>query len=131
VKSVIGLLISVAASDSKISEEENKLIQLIGRVNNISREEIDRLLQNPGSAGNLNAISPEEKFEVIYLMIQLMKVDGQIFKSEISTCEKIASKLGYHPQVIQELSAGIFSDPTITSDRTRLMAKANRYLGKS
>ena len=129
-KSKLEILISLANSDSKISENEEKLIRIIARANNLEHQEVDRLLKQPPSGNNLGTYTEEEKFEALYLMIQLMKVDGQVFKSEIDFCEKIAEKLGYRKEVVRELSAGIFSDPTITSDRALLMNKAKRYLVK-
>lgn len=129
-KNKLEILISLANSDSKISENEEKLIRIIARANNIEHQEVDQLLKQPPSGTNLSAYTDEEMFEALYLMIQLMKVDGQVFKSEIEFCEKIAEKLGYRKEVVRELSAGIFSDPTITSDRALLMNKAKRYLAK-
>lgn len=129
-KSKLEILISLANSDSKISENEEKLIRIIAKANNIEHQEVDRLLQQPQTGTSLGAYTEEEKFEALYLMIQLMKVDGQVFKSEIDFCEKIAEKLGYRKEVVRELSAGIFSDPSITSDRDLLMKKAGRFLSK-
>ena len=129
-KNKLEILISLANSDSKISENEEKLIRIIARANNIEHQEVDQLLKQPPSGTNLSAYTDEEMFEALYLMIQLMKVDGQVFKSEIEFCEKIAEKLGYRKEVVRELSAGIFSNPTITSDRALLMNKAKRYLAK-
>jgi len=104
-KSKLEILISLANSDSKISENEEKLIRIIARANNIEHQEVDRLLQQPTSGTSLGNYTEEEKFEALYLMIQLMKVDGQVFKSEIDFCEKIAEKLGYRKEVVRELSA--------------------------
>jgi hypothetical protein len=61
------------------------------------------------------------------MVIQLMKIDGQVFKSEIVFCEKIAEKLGYKKGVVAELSKNIYSDPSITADRDLLRSNAARY----
>lgn len=122
------ILINLAASDSKVNEHESKILGIIARVNGLSKEEFNELLAHPRPVGDLNAFSEDQKFEILYLMIQLMKSDGQIFKSEIAFCEKIADRLGYDPGVIAELSTGIFSDPSITSDREALFNTAKRFL---
>ena len=57
-----------------------------------------------------------------------MKADGQVFKSEIDFCERIAEELGYKKAVIGELSSKIYSDPAITTDRERLKQRAQKYL---
>ena len=61
------------------------------------------------------------------MVIQLMKVDGQVFKSEIAFCEGIAKKLGYKSKIVAELSKNIYSDPSITSDREMLREKAAKF----
>ncbi len=65
--------------------------------------------------------------QFVYL-IQLMKSDGQVFKSEIHFCETIAEKLGYKKGVVAELSSRIYSDPTITADRNMLMERAHKFI---
>lgn len=124
----VNILINLAASDNKVNEHESKILEIIARVNGVSKEEFNQLLSHPKPIGDLNTYGEDQKFEILYMMIQLMKSDGQIFKSEITFCERIAERLGYHPDVIAELSTGIFSNPSITSDRATLLATAHEYL---
>ncbi|MGK7390526.1 MAG: TerB family tellurite resistance protein [Candidatus Cyclobacteriaceae bacterium M2_1C_046] len=128
VKDQLQILIQLAASDNRVAEKEARLIHMIGQANGVPKEEIDELLKNPKGVVNLQNLTPDQKFEHLYHIVQLMKVDGQIFKSEIVFCENIAEHLGYKRGVIAELSTGIFSDPSITSDRERLKKKAQKYL---
>jgi hypothetical protein len=58
----------------------------------------------------------------------MMKVDGQIFKSEIEYCKSLAEKLGFKKGVVAELSSRIYSDPVITADRDELKKSAYKYL---
>ena len=127
-KEELNVLINLAASDRSVAERESKLIYLIGKANGIPKEEIDKMLQNPKPIGNIDALTPEEKFEHLYYLIQLMKMDGQVFRSEIIFCEKIAEKLGFKKGVVGELSQHIYSDPTITADREMLKRKADKYI---
>ena len=124
----VNILINLAASDNKVNEHESRILEIIARVNGVSKETFNELLAHPKPIGNLNTYSEDQKFEILYMMIQLMKSDGQVFKSEITFCERIAERLGYHPGVIAELSTGIFSNPSITSDRKTLFETANGYL---
>lgn len=124
----LNLLINLAASDSSVAEKEAKTIRTIGKANGISNEEIDSMLKSPKPIGALDTFTEDQKFEALYYLIQLMKSDGQVFKSEISFCERIAEKLGYKKGVVMELSSRIYSDPSITSDRKLLMDKAHKFL---
>ncbi|ELR73572.1 hypothetical protein C900_02657 [Fulvivirga imtechensis AK7] len=129
IKEQLNVLIQLAASDNKVAEKEAKLIHMIGQSNGISKDEIDDMLKNPGRPiGDLGTLTDDQKFEHLYHVVQLMKVDGQVFKSEIVFCEDVASRLGYKKGVIGELSSKIFSDPSITSDRERLKQRAQKYL---
>jgi uncharacterized membrane protein YebE (DUF533 family) len=127
-KAELNVLINLAASDKNVAAREAKLIHLIGKANGISKEDIDQLLEKPQPISNINTLTPEEKFEHLYYLIQLMKMDGQVFRSEIIFCEQIAERLGYKKGVVGELSQHIYSDPTITADRDMLRTKAQKYL---
>ena len=105
-----------------------KTIHMIGKAHGLPKEEIDEMIKKPTPIGDMARFSEEQKFENLYQLIQLMKSDGQIFKSEINFCEEVADRLGYKKQIITELSSKIFSDPTITSDRKALMARAHKFL---
>ena len=124
----LNILINLAASDNKVAENEAKVIHMIGKSNGIPKDEIDKMLQTPQAIGDLSSLSEDQKFENLYYLIQLMKSDGQVFKSEVHFCEQIAEKLGYKKGVVGELSSRIYSDPTITADRNMLMERARKFL---
>ncbi len=127
-KAELNVLINLAASDNNVADRESKLIHLIGQANGIPKEEIDHMLNNPQPVHNSTALTPDEKFEHLYHLIQLMKMDGQVFRSEIVFCEQIAEKLGYKKAVVGEISQHVYSDPSITSDREMLKKKAAKFL---
>lgn len=122
------MLIQLAASDSQVAEREAKLIQMIGMANGLTKEDVQELIKNPKPISELGAMTNDERFEHLYNLIQMMKMDGQVFKSEILFCETIAEKLGYKKAVVAELSAHIYSDPSITADRKMLRAKADKFV---
>lgn len=122
------MLINLAASDSRIEEKESKLIHLIGTANGLTKDEVNQLIEKPLPITDLNTMTTDEKFEHLYNLIQMMKMDGQVFKSEILFCENIATKLGYKRGVVAELSSHIYSDPSITADRAMLRKKAEKFI---
>lgn len=127
-KTELNILINLAASDSKIEERESKLIHMVAKANGISKEEIAEMIKNPQPIGTISALTSDEKFEHLYYLIQMMKMDGQVFKSEITFCEQIAEKMGYKKGVVGELSQHIYSDPSITADREMLRKKAEKFI---
>jgi hypothetical protein len=127
-KAELNVLINLAASDKKVAERESKLVHLIGKANGISKEEIDTMLNNPKPIGTITSLTNDEKFEHLYYLIQLMKMDGQVFRSEIVFCEHIAEKLGFKKGVVAEVSQHVYSDPTITADRDMVKQKAMKFI---
>src|SRR5690606_22811433 len=109
IKEQLNVLINLAASDSAVAENEAKIIHMIGKANGMSKEEIDGMLKKPRPIGDLSTFTEDQKFENLYHLIQLMKSDGQVFKSEVAFCEGVAEKLGYKKGVVAELSTLIYS----------------------
>ncbi len=127
-KQELNVLINLAASDKSVADRESKLIQVIAKANGISKEEVDAMLSNPQPIANIVSFTNDEKFEHLYHLIQLMKMDGLVFRSEIVFCEHIAEKLGFKKGVVGEISQHVYSDPTITADRDMVKAKAMKFL---
>ena len=129
-KAELNVLINLAASDNHVADRESKLIYLIGKANGISSDEIGQMLKNPQPIHSTTSLTPDQKFEHLYNLIQMMKTDGQVFRSEVIFCEQMAEKLGYKKSVVGEISQHVYSDPSITSDRGMLKKKAEKYLKK-
>ena len=127
-KAELNVLINLAASDKNVADRESKLIHMIGKANGISTEEINSMLKNPQPINNMNTLTNDEKFTHLYYLIQLMKMDGQVFRSEVVFCEQIAEKLGYKKAVVAEISQHVYSDPSITADREMIKKKAEKFL---
>lgn len=127
-KAELNVLINLAASDNNVAERESKLIHLIGQANGIPKDEINQMLQSPKPIHNSSSLTPDEKFEHLYNLIQLMKMDGQVFRSEVVFCEQMAEKLGFKRSVVGEISQHVYSDPSITADRDMIKKKAEKYL---
>jgi uncharacterized membrane protein YebE (DUF533 family) len=127
-KAELNVLINLAASDNSVADREAKLIHMIGKANGVSIDEINKMIQNPQPISDVASLTPDQKFEHLYYLIQLMKMDGQVFRSEVVFCEHIAEKLGYKKAVVGEISQHVYSDPSITADRDMIRKKADKFL---
>lgn len=123
----LNILSQLAYSDQDISEHEKQFITIIGKANGMSEEKIENIINNPEPIGDLRSLGDDEKFEYLYNVVQLMKIDGKVYKSEIVFCQDMAEKLGYKKKVISELSSYIYSDPSITTNREALKAKVKKF----
>jgi uncharacterized tellurite resistance protein B-like protein len=97
------LLISLAQIDGKVAERERNYITNIGSANNIPLGDITALLDQRHALIIPKDLSDDQKFEYIFSLVQLMKIDERMYKEEMLFCSKIAENLGYENQVMFEL----------------------------
>lgn len=124
----ISILVHLSMADKYLAAEESTLIHRIGERNGLSKEDVELIIDNPQPIPRVKELPPDEKFEYLFNVIQLMKVDGKIHQSEIQFCERLAIALGYKPGVIADLSAYIYSDPNINTKKSYLQSIADQHL---
>lgn len=127
----LSMLIELALADNEFAGPEKGLIYMIGKANGVKEVEIDDLvdrhLKKEPMPIVFTALSEDERFEFLYNIIQLMKIDNEVFLSEIRYCEKMADKLGYQKVVVREMSSKVYADPSITADRNSLKDLVKKY----
>ncbi len=102
-KEQLKILIKLATIDNELADKEAHLIEKIGKANGVSEDEIYQMIKNPEPLKNLDSLSEDQRFEYLYNIIQLMKIDGKVYKSEIVFCQEIAQNLGYKKKAVAEL----------------------------
>lgn len=132
-KNHLKALIQLSVIDRDFDEPERTYIYTIGKANKIPETEIDALVtetinEKPDAEINYQALMTEERFDFLYDIIQLMKIDGDVYLTEIRYCEGVAEKLGYNKKVVKKLSSLVYSDPAIKANRETLLKTANKYL---
>lgn len=124
----LSLLVHLSMVDNHIAERETKMIHYLGEMKGFSFDEIESLIDEPGEVPDIANFDPDEKFDCLFNVVQLMKIDGKVYQSEIDFCERVAIKLGYKPGVIADLSAYIYSDPNIVTRKSYLRGLADEHL---
>ena len=120
--------------DDKFAKSEEFQIMAIGKANGIPEDGIKELIVEGLKKKSLDekpdfiALSFDQKFEYLYNIIQLMKIDHKIFLSEIKYCEEIASHLGFNKKVVSKMSSMIYSNSSITTDRKKLKQKVKKFI---
>lgn len=133
IKNHLKALIQLSVIDRDFCEPEKTYVYTIGKANRVPEREIDELVEEilntkENSQVNFQGLLSEERFDYLYDVIQLMKIDGEVFLTEIRYCEEVAEKLGYDKKVVKTMSSKIYGDPSITGDRESLMKEASKYL---
>ena len=118
-------LIQLSIIDRDFGEPEKTYVYTIGKANRVPEEEIDALVNEVLNSKenedvNFQGLMSEERFDFLYDVIQLMKIDGDVFLTEIKYCESVAEKLGYDKKVVKVMSARVYGDPSITGNREAL-----------
>lgn len=125
------LLISLAQIDGSVAEKEQNYIVNIGRANGIYPDEIAPLLEQRHPLMVPSDLTNETKFEYIFSLVQLMKIDERMFKEEMLFCSKIASRLGYDQGVMLDLIRHV-KGATMASDEMEALRKlTEKYLSPS
>ena len=126
VRKHLSALIGLAIVDHDFSDKERNLILSIGKAHKISEKEIEGLILKPDKV-DMDTLNDDQKFELLYDLVLLMKVDREVYYSEINYCQQVAGKLGFDKKVVSELSSKIYSDPSISTDRSWLREKVLSY----
>jgi|SRR5690606_8407399 len=99
----VNLLISLAQIDGTTADREKNYIRKIGIANGIPAEEMDSLIERRHDLIVPADLTAKEKFDYLFHLVQLMKIDERMYKEEILFCSTIAEKLGYRKEVMFEL----------------------------
>ena len=97
------LLINLARIDGEVATRERNYIRNIGLANHVSADEIEPMFEQRHDLIVPTDLTDDQKFDYIFSLVQLMKIDERMYKEEIMFCSKIASKLGYDEQVMFDL----------------------------
>lgn len=127
IKAQLSMLIKLANIDNDFAEDEKNMIYMVGKANGVPESEIDALLDEPEPLPPVISMSDDEKFEYLFNVVQLMKIDKEVYLSEVKYCEEVAVKLDFKKAVIAELSSKIYSDPSITSNKDALKQAVLKY----
>lgn len=120
---LLSILIRLAHKDGQIREKEKSLIFSIGASHGVPDKEINELLADPERPGDFDTMGEDERFDCLYDLVHLMKVDGRIFDEEISYCMEMARKLGYPLEAVMELYGLVHANVRLTSEIQTLKKK--------
>lgn len=117
----MNLLVQLSLVDGDFSQTEQDLIYSIGRSNDMTDGDIEKILHHHlrnsrHELPDMSNLTEDDKILYLYNVIRLMKADKEIYLTEIRFCENIAEKLGYKKKVVGELSTKVFSDGTVNAD---------------
>jgi uncharacterized membrane protein YebE (DUF533 family) len=124
------LLVNLAQADGEIASRERNYILNIGKANGLPEDQIQTLLQQQHPVIVPDNLTNDEKFNCIYTLVQLMKIDERMYQEEIRFCSTIAVKLGYDQEVLFELMLHVKTYDMDEKEIKRLKEVTAGYLKK-
>ncbi|MDQ2657199.1 MAG: TerB family tellurite resistance protein [Bacteroidota bacterium] len=124
------LLINLAKVDGQVADKEKNYLINIGRANGIYPDEIYPLFTQNHAVTVPGDLSDDQKFELIFTLVQLMKLDERMYREEIAFCGQVAARLGYSKHVMFELLAQVKSDRMEAAEMESLKKLTQNFLNK-
>lgn len=124
------LLVNLARIDGNVAEREKNYIINIGRANGIYPDQILPLFNQTHEMIVPENLSANEKFDYIFSLVQLMKIDERMYKEEIVFCSQIATRLGYSQQVIFDLMLNVKASGMSATEMESLKKMVEQHLAK-
>jgi uncharacterized tellurite resistance protein B-like protein len=93
-------LLAVACADGKFEQSEIDLFLQIGKRIGITEDELRRVIQNPGSVKLTAPDNDTDRIALLYDMVLMMMVNGDIDENEVLYCKNTAIRLGFNHKVI-------------------------------
>lgn len=97
------LLISLARIDGEVAEPEKVFIRNIGGAHGVSESQITTLFETEHEPVIPSGLTEEDRFNYIFNLVQLMKIDDRLYREETNFCAGVAAKLGYDKMAMFEL----------------------------
>lgn len=107
--SQLKLLVNLALIDGEVADREKQYITNIGVANGLSKQDVEYLFNQNHDVIVPNGLSDDQKFDYIFSLVQLMKIDERLYQNEIKYCSQVAAKLGYKQDVMFELMLKVSS----------------------
>lgn len=124
------LLINLAKADGHVADKEKNHLINIGRANGIYPDEIYPLFTQKHDVLVPENLSDDQKFDLIFNLIQLMKLDERMYREEIAFCGQVAARLGYDKQVMFELLTHVKSRGMQPGEMNTLKEITQKFLNK-
>jgi len=126
-------LMQLALVDNSFDISEQNYIMNLGKANNIPEEEIKSIIDEELKNKEFDNIefmglSMDQRTEYLVSIIELMKLDGKVYLSEIRYCKKIAEKLGFKKSVVGEIASRIHADPYLNPNIELLKQQLEKSL---
>ena len=124
------ILVQMAKVDGQADESELEVIRKIGASNNLTDMDVEKAIEEAEASDTVSGLedfSKEEKMELLYNLMLVMKADGIVHKEEMKFCLGVIKKLGFDENVLFELISNTLVDDKAETSQEDMFMKAEKY----
>ncbi|MBN8577066.1 MAG: hypothetical protein KF775_15715 [Cyclobacteriaceae bacterium] len=122
------LLVNLARIDGEMAGTERTYIINIGKAHGFPESSVETLFYTDHETIIAENLTADQKFDYIFNLVQLMKLDERLYQQEIKFCAATAAKLGYKPELMFELMLKVKSTEMTSAEIATLRNLSNSYL---
>lgn len=122
------LLVNLARIDGEMASHERAYIITIGKAHGFPESSVETLFYSSHEAIIAKELTDDQKFNYIFNLVQLMKLDERLYEEEIKFCASTAARLGYKPEVMFDLMLKIKSTEMTAEEKSSLQKLTAQYL---
>lgn len=126
-------MVRLALVDDQFETKEKEYIQDLAKMHELPNEDLDQIIEEELESKSefapvLQNLDYDGKIEVLADLVRMMKVDGEVYLSEVKFCEAIARNLGFKQRSIGFLAENIHKDPTIAPNWMHIQNRMRKYV---
>ena len=122
------LLVNLARMDGELAIIERNYIINIGKGHGFPESSVETLFYDSHETILAEDLTPKQRFNYLFNLVQLMKIDERLYQEEIKFCANIATRLGYRSEVMVDLLLKVKSGPMDQKDIDALQESTAKYL---
>lgn len=103
-------LVAIANADGEIGEDERTMLMEKGQGIGLSQDEISNIINNAHEIQHQIPEDDDDKEEQITNMLDIAMADGEFSPEEYQLCLRVANRLGYSDQELQQIIKLFFGE---------------------
>ncbi len=127
-RSLVSLLIRLSKSDERIHTNEARFIMDIGTQLGLDTSEITEIENNPQDYPLRPPKSEQDRVKILYHLLFMMKMDGEVSDDESKLINQIGLKLGFRPEMVNAMIKLIHEHIKTDVPPEKMLEILKRYL---
>jgi uncharacterized tellurite resistance protein B-like protein len=100
---IISLIVQEAQADQDFSIVEKKYLSYAAKTLGLSESEVAAIRLSPADYEMAPPSNEQERMNVLYFLLFMLRADGQVNKAEEEMCHHIGFRLGFRREMISDL----------------------------